>query len=877
MHLVVYVLLLGITIIYTQFQSEATPVVMAREETYYTPLAPFFSPLHGWWSLSRGDNFATTQPSWVGSYGQTRSPDYNFVRPEGYVFSLSYLQPKGTVPLYSWHSPSREDNFLTSDPNWAGEPGDSRSPDYGFVRVEGYIYDPSLPQPPGTLPLYSWYSPSRGDNFATTHPSWVGASGQTRSPDYQFVRLEGYVLSHPSLPMPDSFLEEFGFGQLRVDNWPAVGVPPPAQGTRPLLVILIDYADVRFHSPHTREYYERLIFGPAEPNVTGYYREMSYGAFEWENAGVIGPLTYPDNPSTPVNESLFHCASNHFSGTTQLCPGASGPWEQTLTTAIIQASTAGGVNFADYDANGDGNVTTDELNIVVFGANPRLGSTNPAYPITFADSGAARWAWPSGCVPVSTSSVNVCVKMNSNGEGAGIATITHELSHAAMSTIDIYGSGNNFELSLMGATIYGVEDSRKVYHLDPWHKMRIGWLQPRIYRLTDQGSCTTIAAAQNEALFYNNDLAPLILYDPGRGTNEYFIMEFRTPETPTGGGYDANVADRGVAVWYIKTDSAFGLPNIPGLGGGFDKPNLAVGAPGGSRGGTRLWRDTHGVIPLKLALDNWISDAADLHLRVGPMSPTPINVEVEWGRGGAFVPHIEHVQGSLVGGPGSLIVIEGNLGVAGAGRTVSLRRGNDIYDLEIVSWTCQRVVVRIPPGIPSNNYQLVIFNDETRSAASNPIPFTISPPSGMIDPILGGTLFGKVSWFDITIDVPTAAVPRLIEMRLHEGADGAVPDRNDVIGELFSINAIDVADQSSFRQFDKPFSLSVGYDENNLGGVDETKMGLFFWDEVSEQWVEIPGNIDPDENLISAELDHLTTFAIRSQRDSRVYLPIVMK
>jgi hypothetical protein len=45
----------------------------------------------------------------------------------------------------------------------------------------------------GMIPLYGWYSPSRGDNFATTHPSWRGAAGETRSPDYDFVRVEGFV------------------------------------------------------------------------------------------------------------------------------------------------------------------------------------------------------------------------------------------------------------------------------------------------------------------------------------------------------------------------------------------------------------------------------------------------------------------------------------------------------------------------------------------------------------------------------------------------------------------------------------------------------------------------------------------------------------
>jgi hypothetical protein len=121
-------------------------------------------------------------------------PDYDFVRLEGSVCSPDVSQPPGTVPLYGWWSLSRGDNFATTDPGWAGNPGDSRPPDYDFVRLEGYVYSPDAPQPPGTVPLYSWWSLSRGDNFVTTDPAWAGEPGDTVPPDYDFVRLEGYLV-----------------------------------------------------------------------------------------------------------------------------------------------------------------------------------------------------------------------------------------------------------------------------------------------------------------------------------------------------------------------------------------------------------------------------------------------------------------------------------------------------------------------------------------------------------------------------------------------------------------------------------------------------------------------------------------------------------
>src|SRR5262249_29305655 len=78
------------------------------------------------------------------------------------------------VSLYTWYSPSRGDYFTTSDPNWipnwvatgyANHVPDARSPDYTSIREEGRVFSPNSPQPPDTVPLYSWYSPSKHDNF----------------------------------------------------------------------------------------------------------------------------------------------------------------------------------------------------------------------------------------------------------------------------------------------------------------------------------------------------------------------------------------------------------------------------------------------------------------------------------------------------------------------------------------------------------------------------------------------------------------------------------------------------------------------------------------------------------------------------------------
>ena len=152
-------------------------------------------PLYNWYSAARGDNFLTTDPAWAGRIGEGRHPDYRYLGVEGYVDPPS-ASGFGSRILTSWYSPSREDNFSTTDAAWQGAPGGTRPPDYRFVRHEGVL---SSSAEPGLVPLHSWYSPTRGDNFATSDPAWHGTTGATRSPDYHFVRVEGFASLLPPL------------------------------------------------------------------------------------------------------------------------------------------------------------------------------------------------------------------------------------------------------------------------------------------------------------------------------------------------------------------------------------------------------------------------------------------------------------------------------------------------------------------------------------------------------------------------------------------------------------------------------------------------------------------------------------------------------
>lgn len=117
------------------------------------------------------------------------------------LFAVEPAQAQATVPLVSFYSPSFGDYFTTSDPAWTCRISNSCptgwiNPNYDVHAMQGHVFNPALPQPPGTLPLWHWYSEVRIDNFVTTNPLWNPADDTFRSEggaNYYYVGLVGYI------------------------------------------------------------------------------------------------------------------------------------------------------------------------------------------------------------------------------------------------------------------------------------------------------------------------------------------------------------------------------------------------------------------------------------------------------------------------------------------------------------------------------------------------------------------------------------------------------------------------------------------------------------------------------------------------------------
>ncbi len=291
----------------------------------------------------------------------------------------------------------------------------------------------------------------------------------------------------------------------------------PAIGTNPLLVLLWDPQRPTDPAPALGTV-TNLIHG-TYPSVTDYFKVNSGNNFEISNAGIFGWLQ-ADKPYSFywAAEDLTDADHDGFTS------GHVRKWWEAVTKADAS------FNFASYDTNGDGVLDPKELGIVIV-----IPQNNPFGTVRVP----AAQQYPTW-QPLVVDGVRIPVIAEVYaGSPPNLGVFAHEISHLLLNLPDLYFSFFNpyaaGHYSLMDVTYIDA-------HLDPFHKIHLGWLQPTIVK---QNGKQLIYPAESGGGAY-------ILMDPKRGEKEYYIVENRQRSLK----YDTQIADSGLAVWHIMEDPA---------------------------------------------------------------------------------------------------------------------------------------------------------------------------------------------------------------------------------------------------------------------------------------------------------------------------------
>jgi plastocyanin len=137
--------------------------------------------------------------------------------------------------------------------------------------------------------------------------------------------------------------------------------------------------------------------------------------------------------------------------------------------------------------------------------------------------------------------------------------------------------------------------------------------------------------------------------------------------------------------------------------------------------------------------------------------------------------------------------------------------------------------------------------------------FTISSIGRVLDTIVVTSPDGKLK---ITIPVNTIARDKLghplssLTVDVDPDPSCPVPEDEHIIGLAYSF-------KPDGATFSPPIEIVFTYDPDELSeGVLEEELILAFCDEASGEWVQVAGDVNKDNNTITAHISHFTTYAI---------------
>jgi hypothetical protein len=86
---------------------------------------------------------------------------------------------------------------------------------------------------------------------------------------------------------------------------------------------------------------------------------------------------------------------------------------------------------------------------------------------------------------------------------------------------------------------------------------------------------------------------------------------------------------------------------------------------------------------------------------------------------------------------------------------------------------------------------------------------------------------------------------------------------------FFTLEAYRKDDWRKVTQFDKPVTIRASYAGTDMAGLDESKLGLYYFDTTAHQWVSLPSMVDMGNKTVTASsVNHFSLYGLMAPASS---------
>lgn len=366
--------------------------------------------------------------------------------------------------------------------------------------------------------------------------------------------------------------------------------PASGDNDRPMLVIFGEFNDVPSTPNVDAASIATQFFGSGFGSVADFFRDSSFGKLNLtpaaEDSGTAndGVVTVDLGSAAafmanPPDADIYPSPAFH---------GDAIRGRKALEAAVDL------VNYGSFDRNGNNQITDDELVVFVVleAQSPadNCGGTRGIKAGAALDGKTFPKAWSAGSTLTNT------------------ITHIHEVSHQALGHND--GSYQSGRLDVSGPTC-GLPNT-SFWDYNSWHKLHFGWTTPTVVSKDgyyDVGRWDTTGQSY-------------LLYDPDKGTGNYFLVENRQRTANT---YEQTASDSGIVIWRVD-DSRWAMapPNAYQL----MRPNQVAADEDQHDGASDdAWNPSDPSTPQRTMSRTW-SDGSASNVAVRAIGPSAASVRV---------------------------------------------------------------------------------------------------------------------------------------------------------------------------------------------------------------------------------------------------------